>query len=194
MYNNSIIYKLICNDENVKDFYVGSTIDFKSRWTEHMSNCNNINCCSYNTKVYRFIRDNGGIDNWNMVVIEKYPVRQDIELRMRECYWFDILEPPLNTYRPYLTPTERKEYIKKYRKEYYKKNREKLKTDASTYNFNNHEKYLNYQKEYYKKNNDKLKEKITCICKCIISRSSYNKHLSSKKHFKKLEKLETILI
>jgi hypothetical protein len=28
-YTKGLIYKIYCNDENIKDIYIGSTVDFK---------------------------------------------------------------------------------------------------------------------------------------------------------------------
>ena len=59
-YSNTIIYKIVCNDLNIKDCYVGHTTDFKSRKCKHKSVCNNANAKEFNYYVYKFIRENGG--------------------------------------------------------------------------------------------------------------------------------------
>ena len=46
-YQNTIIYKIVCNDLNVKDVYVGHTTDFTKRKSHHKSSCNN-----HNSKVH----------------------------------------------------------------------------------------------------------------------------------------------
>ena len=51
-----IIYKIVCNDLNITDCYVGSSINFKRRKGEHKSSCNNPNSKIYNLNVYKFIR------------------------------------------------------------------------------------------------------------------------------------------
>ena len=40
-YTNTIIYKIVCNDLNITDLYVGSTTDFTNRKYNHKSSCNN---------------------------------------------------------------------------------------------------------------------------------------------------------
>ena len=45
-YQNTIIYKIVCNDLNVKDVYVGNTTDFTKRKWSHKSDC-------YNDHTYR---------------------------------------------------------------------------------------------------------------------------------------------
>ena len=41
IYNNTIIYKIVCNDLNIKDLYVGHTTDFTKRKYKHRLNCIN---------------------------------------------------------------------------------------------------------------------------------------------------------
>ena len=82
-YNNTIIYKLVCNDVNIPDCYVGHTTDFIRRKQLHKSCCNNINCKSYNLNVYKFITGNGGWDNWSMIVIEQYKCNNNLEAQKR---------------------------------------------------------------------------------------------------------------
>ena len=62
-YSRMIIYKLVCNDLNILDCYVGSTTDFSKRKYGHKSACNNCKIKNYNLKVYKIIRENGGWDN-----------------------------------------------------------------------------------------------------------------------------------
>ena len=38
-YLNTIIYKFVCNDLNIKDTYVGHTTDFIKRKATHKSHC-----------------------------------------------------------------------------------------------------------------------------------------------------------
>ena len=66
-YSKTIIYKLCCKDVNITDEYVGGTTNFYGRKGNHKGKCNNSN-----TRVYKFIRENGGWDNWEMIEIEKY--------------------------------------------------------------------------------------------------------------------------
>ena len=65
-----VIYKLVCNDLNVLECYVGSTDSVRNRRSKHKSNCNNVDGKSYNFRVYQFIRKNGGWGNWNLIELE----------------------------------------------------------------------------------------------------------------------------
>ena len=149
-YNNSLIYKLCCKDTNIKDIYIGSTTDFTKRKHDHKFRCNNEKSKRYNAKNYQFIRDNGGWENWDMVLIEKVICNDKLELHKKEREYIEKLNSTLNSVNSIQSPTERKEYIinyqktekrkeymKKYRKEYREKNREKLKQKDKEYYENN---------------------------------------------------------
>ena len=70
-YSQNVIYKIVCNDLNVKDCYVGHTIQFRERKASHKSKCNNEKNKLYNLNIYQIIRENGGWSNWSMIEIEK---------------------------------------------------------------------------------------------------------------------------
>jgi hypothetical protein len=101
-YVKTIIYKICCNDETIKECYVGHTTNFKQRKIEHKFACCNENSKSYNCKVYSFIRDNGGFNNWKFIEIEKFPCNSKEEAHMRENYWYFNLKATLNTIAPSL--------------------------------------------------------------------------------------------
>lgn len=113
-YENCVIYKISCKDENCKDIYVGETCDFIRRKYAHKHQSQNKNVFLYNV-----IMDNGGWDNWNMEVIEKYPAKSKQEALDREQYWINTLQASLNTYIRY-DPCN-------YKREWYFKNRETIK-------------------------------------------------------------------
>lgn len=90
-YSKSIIYKIICNDFSIKDTFVSSTTNFTKKKYQHSWECK-VNP----TKLYQFIRDNGGWENWTMVMIEEYPCKNSLEQVAREMYWRDKLNATLN--------------------------------------------------------------------------------------------------
>ena len=120
-YSKSVIYKF--HKDDMTEIYIGSSKDEKKREQDHKSVCNNENCEKHNFKVYEFIRANGGYDNWKFEVIEHYPCENDIQLRIRERNYYDLLKPTLNTNRPYISEEEKKEYSAKY----YEDNKEEFK-------------------------------------------------------------------
>ena len=124
-FENTILYKLCCNSLEILDTYIGHTTNFTKRKYHHKHNCNNINSKVYNLKIYQIIRDNGGWDNWSMVMIENYPCNNNLEALQRERYWFEIFNADMNTRKPCISEEEEKEYQKVYQKEYRKKEHHK---------------------------------------------------------------------
>ena len=81
-YSNSIIYKIYCKDENVKDTYIGETTDFIRRKCCHKRDCEK-EYKQYKTSrhtLYLAINSNGGWNNWIIEVIEKFPCENKQQL------------------------------------------------------------------------------------------------------------------
>jgi hypothetical protein len=83
-YTNTNFYKIVCNDLNIKDCYVGHTTDFKRRTFQHKRNTTSQTAQSYNARVYTFIRANGGWDNFDMVLFETRACDNSLEARKIE--------------------------------------------------------------------------------------------------------------
>ena len=114
-YQNTIIYKIVCSDINLKDFYVGHTTDFRARKNSHKTSCSNPNSKKYNFTLYKTIRENGGWNNWTMVEVEKFPCNDSNEATARELFWYEQFRPTLNMNRPQSNDREKnKEYSKLY--------------------------------------------------------------------------------
>jgi len=210
LYENAFIYK-IKHNEDYEDLniYIGSTTNFKNRKYQHKVNCNNENRQNYSSKVYEYIRNNGGWDEWVMIAIEEYPCDSKKKLETRERYYIDILRPTLNKNIPTRTDKEyredNKEKINQKQKEYYENNKEKIAEKQKQYNkeyYENNKEIINQKaKEFYEKNKEiinqkhkeyneankkkileKLKEKVICDhCGCEITKVYLNKHQKSKK-------------
>lgn len=180
-YNKSSIYKLCCKDINIKEEYVGSTTRFERRKAEHKYLC----CHDSHINVYKFIREKGGFENWDMIQIEEVNVNNKRELETRERYWIEFLKAELNKVTPTQTITEwRPKYLEKNKvvlteksKKYYENNREVILDKHKKYRENNREVLAEYAKEYRK--NKKI-EKIKCKCGSEIY--SLEQHKKTKKH------------
>ena len=136
------IYKLYCKDENVKDFYIGSSKNFKGRKYKHNSDCNNENGKAYNIKLYKFIRANGGYNNFDYEILLK---TEFDDIKILEQEYIKELQPTLNCCNACgLNKIKKKEYNKEYQKQSYQKNKEKIKE---------------YQKQRYQKNKEKILKK-----------------------------------
>ena len=94
------IYKLVCNDINVKECYVGSTDNATVRKSLHKSSCNNVNGKKYNLRVYRYIREHGGWDNWSLIEIEQFEYERKPQLRAQERHHMELLGATLNSLTP----------------------------------------------------------------------------------------------
>jgi hypothetical protein len=126
-YKNSMVYQLYCDDPEITDIYVGSTTNFKVRKNQHKSSCCNQNDDKHNRYVYRFIRENGGWENWSMILIKKYPdVVDKYELHTKERKWIKRMKATLNKIIPTRTGEEwiidNKESFQNYHKQYRKDN------------------------------------------------------------------------
>ena len=106
--NFSCVYSFQCKDKSITDLYIGSCKDLYYREATHKSNCINKKARDYNIPLYQFIRQNGGLDNWDMIVEVKTDdlIKEDREI-LEQCY-IDLLEPTLNSKNAYGWDMERK--------------------------------------------------------------------------------------
>ena len=156
-FSRNLIYKIVCKDLTITELYVGHTSNFRVRKNTHKSSCNNEKAKGYNYKVYSYIRDNGGFENWSMIEIEKYPCNDANECSARERYWIETLKANLNinipsrTYKEYreLNKEKIKERQKERDKEYYKQNKEEIKEKLKEYQQLNRDKINQKQRERY---------------------------------------------
>ena len=182
-YSKGLIYKLCCKDVNIKDIYVGSSINFKQRKKAHKEKCNNINQKAYNNYKYQFIRNNGGFQNWDMIEIKKYPCNEKRQLATEEDKIMRELNATLNTNKPILD----KELRNQKKKEYHIKNKVKLNKISNEYYEKNKVKQLSKSNEYYEKNKviilEKNKQKTyTCDCGSVIRKDGKANHIKTNKH------------
>ena len=148
------IYKFQCKAQNGKPLglgcveaswdkfiYIGSTVDKKRRLREHKRVCTCPGERNHNNLVYKLIRENGGFDNWEMIVIEKKRCETFEELRKLEQSWIDKVGPILNQGKAWVSEEaalktkhagqklcyqNRKEHYKGKAADYYKNNKEKV--------------------------------------------------------------------
>jgi len=157
-YSKSVIYKIqhLEKDELV---YVGSTTNFVNRKYVHKSKSNSN---KYKQKVYEMIRENGGWDCFNMIIIKEYSCQTKSELLQEEDYVMRELKTSLNMVRSYLTLEEAyksKQGDPKKRKERYEKNKEELSKKNKEKYQKNKEYILKSVKEYQEKNREQINKK-----------------------------------
>ncbi len=93
------IYILYCKDISVKEEYVGQSRNMIDRIVSHKS-C--VGDKTKSVKLYNFIRDHGGYENWEFNILEVIPSnipsnRISTWLNEKEQWWIDRLEPKLNS-------------------------------------------------------------------------------------------------
>lgn len=165
LYENSVIYKLVHkNDQDNENIYVGSTTNFRGRKLQHKGNCYNENSEKYNRIQYKFIRENGGWDEWEMIAIETYPCENKRELEIRERYHIETLKAKLNKNIPTRTPTE-----------HYEDNKERILNRNYKYNQENRDKILEQKKVY------NSETKICERCGFIGKKKHFKRHQQSQK-------------
>jgi len=210
-YSKTIIYK-IQGIDNPELLYVGSTTDFTKRKYHHKNNCDNPNNKGHNFKLYQMIRENGGWDMFNMVIVKEFPCENKRQAEAEEDKWIREMKANLNSHRAFVTPEERIEQMKQYRlehkeqiaeqvKQYRLEHKEQIAERNKQYNLEHKDEITEYKKQYELKNKDEIaekkkqyylenkdkifeqrKQKITCECGCIISQNNLERHKRSKRH------------
>ena len=97
-FKNAGIYIWFCKDMSVTYEYVGKSTNMLNRISHHKISSRNKN----DTKLYNFVREHGGCEDWEFNVLEVMPdnipvLHQSNWLIKREKWWIERLEPKLNT-------------------------------------------------------------------------------------------------
>ena len=180
-YSRTVIYVIKCKDDNITEEYIGSTIDFIKRKCQHKNTCNNENNKKYNFKIYKFIRENGGWENWIMLEVEKYPCQDKNEAHKREEEIRIDRKTKLNSRKAFVGKTK-----EEYDKIYYEENKNKIKEQCKNYYEENKKQILEYQKQYNEKNKEYYKEQkkqwdnkeFTCKCGWIGTNNNKRYHFT----------------
>jgi hypothetical protein len=89
------IYKIIDNN-NPEQFYIGSTLCFSRRKSHHKKNVTNKRGKRYWTRLYVYIRKNGGWNNFTMETIQISEYETKDEALTDEQTFINNLKPTLN--------------------------------------------------------------------------------------------------
>jgi predicted GIY-YIG superfamily endonuclease len=175
-YSKTVIYKIQHIDKD-ELLYVGSTTDFRRRKNRHKSDCKR-----GTIKLYEMIRDNGGWQMFNMVIIKEFCCENAEQARAEEDRIMREMKCNMNMIRAHTTSEEKRQQ----KKEYFEQNKQQKKEYDEQYYENNKEKKKEYVKEYYEQNreeiNEKRKQKLICDCGCEIRKDNLQRHLRSMKH------------
>ena len=152
-YSKSIIYTI----RSKGNLYVGSTVNFRSRKSQHKNAIYNKNSKSYNFKLYKIIRENDGL--WNMQPYSRFPCNSKLEQGIEEERVRQLLKADMNTWScgSGLNYSElgKEAYLKQYTIE----NKDKLLEQKKQYREQNKDKIHEQDKQYREKNRDKINEK-----------------------------------
>jgi hypothetical protein len=125
----------------------------------HKSDSKNKDSIKGKYKLYQKIREVGGWHNWNMEILEECP---ESDLIMRERWWYDKLQPSLNSKVPNRPKKESN-------KVHYEKNREKI-------------------TEFYRQQYES--SKVECECGKKVAIKNLESHLSTQLHKKNIERIK----
>ena len=159
-YGKTHFYKIVCNDVQNTNKYVGHTTDFVRRKYEHKSCCGNMKSKMYHYKLYKTIRENGGWCNWSMILIDTLHCENSLDAKKKEREFMEELQATLNEQYPHRPRKEyydtNKEVFKQKHHEYYENNKDKCKERTKAYG-EKHKEYLKQKsKEYYETNKDDI--------------------------------------
>jgi hypothetical protein len=211
-YANTVIYKIVCNDLSINYSYVGHTTDLVRRKGNHKNRCKNEKDKRHNLKIYRIIRENGGWENFTMVVIELFPCNNSIEACKRERELYEELDCKMNTNFPQRDNKEwriennytqckkyrekNKEQLAMKKKEWSKSNKEEVAIKSKEYRKNNKEEIAIKQKEYREKNKEKLamvEKEYGKTNQVEIAKKNKERYERNKEQIKEKTKLRTII-
>ncbi len=129
----------------------------RNRKNQHKTRCNNENDKGYNTYVYKFIRNNGGWNNWQIIELETIECESKKNSLKIERKYIEDLHAELNKEIPSQTMEEwkikNKEKISCWFQDYYQNNKEILDKYKKEYNEKNKLKNKEYRHNYWLKNN-----------------------------------------
>jgi hypothetical protein len=177
MWVNACIYKIICKDRKIKDFYIGST-------TSKLSSRKNMHKTCYkknDNKLYNFMKNNGGFDNFEFVIIQEYPTNNLKKLRDIENEYQLIFKPSLNSQKVQI-----KNYSDYY-KNYHKELKEKYKEKTIKCNLCYEE--LDFYTYRTKRNFERHQKSFKCIKKCFENKNEEKINKLIKKFFEVYEKI-----
>ena len=146
-FSNTVFYKIVCKDLSIKELYVGHTTNFTKRKCSHKTSCNNEKGNGYNLSLYKFIRENEGWENFDMIMIHRQSCIDVYDARAVERGFIETLFATLNFQIPNRTKQEWKEL-----------NKDKIKEQSKIYREANKEKITESQLKYSEANKEKIKE------------------------------------
>jgi hypothetical protein len=81
-YSTTVIYKIHCKNETVKDIHIGHTTNFAQRKYYHKLASTKLT--KSGLPIYKIIKQNGGWHNWFMTELARYNCKNSHEARLKE--------------------------------------------------------------------------------------------------------------
>ena len=155
-YSKTHFYKIVCKDLNIRDCYVGHTTNLTKRKHHHKNLCQNPNNRLYNCFKYQFIRENGGWQNWEMVLIMTENCENIFDAVKKEREYIEQLNATLNKSRPIISKEEETQNDH----DYYVRNKAKHNQRTKEYYEEHKPEIKAYAKNYYQNNRDKILQRL----------------------------------
>ena len=201
-YSKSVIYEIQCLNPDIKEKYIGSTANFQDRCWRHRDRWCNEKLKYYHHDVYKFIRDNRGIDNFEIKIIQNYPCETELELKKEEQRHIDLnggIANLLNMINAHANDEVKRlsknAQGKRWREKHAEENSIKASSKRKNIKENEPEKYKAMLEEgnkktklYYAKNKEQIDEKrlqkIDCPCGGKYIMNKKKRHFDTPKHKK----------
>jgi hypothetical protein len=127
-YKNTIIYKIF-SESSPENIYIGHTcLKLSHRFAIHRYTYRH-----KNNKLYKFMKENGGFENFKYEILEEFSCNDINEARQKERDYILLLNPTLNNNLPLRTGLEWRadskkynDYMRNYMREYVKRKEVKL--------------------------------------------------------------------
>ena len=156
-YSETHFYKIVCRNTGIKDCYVGHTTDFTKRKHQHKGTCyDEKDQIHYNFYLYQFIRENGGWDNFDMILLDTIDCGNNLRARAIEREFIEAIKPTLNKIK---RPLRTEEEALEYRKEHYENNKEEIKQQVRQHRIDNPEVVKATAKRSREKHKDKVNQR-----------------------------------
>ena len=189
-YSKTCFYKIVSKDVNIKEIYVGHTTDFTRRRRGHKTVCSNPNAKNYNMNVYRFIREHGGWECFDMILLEQRPCLDALDAKRIERDYIEQLSASLNNSIPSRTREEwvedNKDHLQEYKHQWHIENNDAIKSKKKEYYQDKKDEIKEKTKAYYNNNRDAAREfyneKKVCCCGGTYTVANKARHERSSKH------------
>ena len=84
-YSKAQIYRVVCKNPKITDCFIGSTTNLTHMRSNHHRDSKQEHP-KLNQNLYKFIRENGGWSNFQLILIESYScsVKEELMMKLRE--------------------------------------------------------------------------------------------------------------